>query len=452
MAGSTTPINTGSAHAVSVVGRKRTHNEDSVLARQWPVNRPGPGRLEALLAVADGMGGHERGEWASSTALSVLRECLKRDADAIPLDAALSRAFAEINQTIYTGGDTGPSHPGTTLTVALVAGDVCTFGHVGDSRLYLFRAGYLRQLTEDDSWAAELVRQGQMTAEDADNWAHRHQLTRAVGIRPNVEASISTLSLQPRDVLLLCSDGLSGMLQEEGIANAIASSSSVVQAGEMLCADANEAGGEDNISAVIYSHRGWPSHAQAPVPGPSAAGAGPACVAHLLSRPLFAALAILVLAGAGLWFLLAGPHKSSGGGSPNHGATLVPRAGAATPSSPDLQSSPNPDARLRIWIDSKNRLLHVETIGSTLHGIPLRTVPKWDAAGCEYRLGRSTRDSALSDGSAFLKLQGVETARVKLDETLSWETPIRGSAAYQLVWIDEGTHPIAAFRAEAPHP
>lgn len=431
MSNSPTPIHSATAHALSVVGRVRDHNEDSVIARQWSANTPGPCDVEALLAVADGMGGHERGEWASSTALSVLDSHLATDADSGRLDAVLSRAFSQINETVYGGSpDIGQAHPGTTLTVSVVRGNTCTIGHVGDSRLYLYRAGLLTQVTEDHSWAAELVRWGEMTPEQAANWAHKNQITRAVGVRQSVEPAIYELELQSRDVLLLCSDGLSGMLSDEQITSAIASSSSAVQAGETLCAAANEAGGEDNISVVLYSHGTWPT----PTRQAHIAKSESSCASRSAAttrrtwtslRMVLAALAIVALAVIGLW--------------------LVVHGGRRTPVPEEAMRRPGLASKLQITVDGKLETLHVRTRGATVRGIALTKEPRWDAARTTYRFDGKAM-SSLRNGSATIELRGLKRTKLTLDNDLAWKTSVSQSSAYQLYWIENGEREIAAFR------
>jgi len=219
---------------------------------------PGPLGLTALLAVADGMGGHQAGEWASNSAIKLLKEYIAFADQNAPVETVLKSALITANNKIFTSiAATGLSHPGTTLTVAAVKDNRCVITHVGDSRAYILRGSVLRQLTEDDSWAAELVRQGQMTPDAASNWTHKNQLTKAIGIRDEVEPSVVSLDLYAGDVILVCSDGLHGMISDENIRSLLLVGQSPVQVGEALCAAANKAGGEDNISVVIYSHGPW---------------------------------------------------------------------------------------------------------------------------------------------------------------------------------------------------
>ncbi|HEX2948702.1 MAG TPA: PP2C family serine/threonine-protein phosphatase [Armatimonadota bacterium] len=245
-------------YACSVTGKVRDHNEDAVLSAHWGSASPGPFGLTALLAVADGMGGHQAGEWASNRALMILKEYIALANQCTPIETVLHDAVITANKEIYASSDgTGLLHPGTTLTVVAIKDNHCIVAHVGDSRAYLLRDGALQQLTEDDSWAAELVRQGQMTPDAASNWLHKNQLTKAVGIRDEVEPSVQSHDFENGDIILLCSDGLHGMISDEKIRSILLDVQSAVQAGEALCAAANRAGGEDNISVILYSYGSW---------------------------------------------------------------------------------------------------------------------------------------------------------------------------------------------------
>jgi len=242
--------------ACSLTGRVRDHNEDAVFARRWPEGE-GPLGLTALLVVADGMGGHQRGAWASSTALATLLAGLESAQGS--LEDALRAATAEINRIIFeSSGNTGSAHPGTTLTLAAIQGAQGLIAHVGDSRAYLLRENQLRQITQDDSWTAELVRQGKMTPQEAAISEHRNQLIKAVGTQATLEPAVLPLALAAKDIILLCSDGLTGMLPDETLLRLLEQSGGLEQAGEYLCQAADNAGGEDNISLALYCSGSWP--------------------------------------------------------------------------------------------------------------------------------------------------------------------------------------------------
>ena len=203
-------------------GRVRTNNEDRYCALLPPNTLPGVG---AVLAVADGVGGHQAGEVASQMAVDGVTAFLGRasesaqakDADRTPL---LRSALIAINKQIFDAASENPpgGHMATTLSVAMIEGAVIWIGHIGDSRIYLYRDRRLAQLTPDHSWVAEEVARGAITAEEAENHPRRNILTRAVGTAAEVEPATLKGDLLPGDTLMLCSDGLYGMVSEDRIA------------------------------------------------------------------------------------------------------------------------------------------------------------------------------------------------------------------------------------------
>ena len=226
--------------AVTHAGRKRRRNEDAY------VERP------PLFAVADGMGGAQAGEVASRLAAGALED--DGDGFAGPeqrvvglIEEANRRVFQRANE------DEAASGMGRTMTVALVDGDHVTIGHVGDSRAYRFRDGELDQLTDDHSLVAELVRSGRLTPEEADTHPQRSVITRAVGTDPDIDVDSFTLTAQPGDVYLICSDGLSDMLGEEQIRTVFAQHpGNLDAAAKALVGEANRVGGDDNITVVVF--------------------------------------------------------------------------------------------------------------------------------------------------------------------------------------------------------
>ena len=223
------------AHA-SNTGRVRTHNEDRYLARP------------PLLAVADGMGGAKAGEVAAQITVETLAAL---DATATPGD--LRDAIIEANTRIRSAADddTARAGMGTTATAALIGGEQVTLMHVGDSRGYLYRAGELRQLTDDHSVVAEMVRQGQLLPEEAERHTSRNIITRALGAEPTVEVDEVRVPLYAGDMILLCSDGLSSLVRDVEIAHTIAQSSDARRAVDALVTAALERGGTDNITVVL---------------------------------------------------------------------------------------------------------------------------------------------------------------------------------------------------------
>ncbi|OUM95797.1 MAG: hypothetical protein BAA04_00440 [Firmicutes bacterium ZCTH02-B6] len=220
------------------VGKVRRNNEDGYLVR------------DGLLAVADGMGGHRAGEVASGTVLAVLRDYpFGAGEPAAELEQAMRAAHAKVRQLATE--DASMAGMGTTLTVALVCPGRVHVGHVGDSRLYLWRQGQLRQMTADHSVAAELLRAGQIDEEAARVHPHRHVLTRAIGAVPELEIDLLEFPLEAGDGLLLCTDGLSSLLDEDDMLRVLVEHSTAQAAADALVQLALARGGIDNVTVVV---------------------------------------------------------------------------------------------------------------------------------------------------------------------------------------------------------
>ncbi len=221
------------------VGRQRSANEDS-LVLQPP-----------FFAVADGMGGARAGEVASAIAAEAFEGA---SAAGEAAEAQLARILREANRRIYDLAVTDESRRGmgTTLTAAKVHGDEVSLGHVGDSRAYRMRDGELEQITRDHSLVAELERSGQITPEAAEHHPQRSIITRALGPEPDVEVDTYTLSGRPGDLFLLCSDGLTSMISDDEVAAVLRTSETLDDAADALIRAANQSGGKDNITAVLF--------------------------------------------------------------------------------------------------------------------------------------------------------------------------------------------------------
>jgi serine/threonine protein phosphatase PrpC len=220
-------------------GRERRANEDAYLARS------------PVYVIADGMGGAQAGEVAARIATDAFEHGVAADSAA---EEELARIAAEANRRIFehARADTSRSGMGTTLTAALVNGDEVSIVHVGDSRAYLFRDGELRQLTRDHSLVEELRRRGQLTSEEAEEHPQRSVITRALGPEPSVEVDVHTHQARPGDVFLLCSDGLTSMVREERLRDILATSESLRAAVDASVREANQMGGRDNITVVLF--------------------------------------------------------------------------------------------------------------------------------------------------------------------------------------------------------
>ncbi|HEY8770275.1 MAG TPA: Stp1/IreP family PP2C-type Ser/Thr phosphatase [Thermoleophilaceae bacterium] len=251
------------------VGRQRSTNEDSLL-----VHPP-------YFAVADGMGGAKAGEVASRLAVEVLEEELARHPDDAP-ETQLSHALQEANKRIFelSTDDESRRGMGTTVTAARVHDGEVSLGHVGDSRAYRLHEGELEQLTRDHSLVAELQRSGQLSAEAAEHHPQRSIITRALGPEPDVEVDTYTVAGREGDVFLLCSDGLTGMVSDDEMASIVRRAGSLGDAAESLVRAANQSGGKDNITVVLFSLAGE-GNASATVPAADETIAGGLSAADL---------------------------------------------------------------------------------------------------------------------------------------------------------------------------
>ena len=222
-------------------GRQRNANEDSNFVR------------EPLFVVADGMGGAQAGEVASSAAVAAFEGALPPGSPSQVLEQTIKLA----NRTIHEQAQTDPnlSGMGTTTTAAILdpAAEVVVIGHVGDSRAYRFRTGKLERLTRDHSLVEEMRRKGQLTEAQAEEHPQRSIITRALGPEPEVEVDLQTVPAQAGDVFLICSDGLTTMLDDAHVARLLTRAKTLESAARTLIDEANRAGGRDNITVVLFA-------------------------------------------------------------------------------------------------------------------------------------------------------------------------------------------------------
>jgi len=246
-----------SYQALTDVGRKRKGNEDSLF-----VNAE-----QNLFVVADGMGGHAAGEVASKIAVDAINEfiCLTGGDEEITwpfgLDENISydgnrlkTAIRFANKKVIDATREKSEYEGMATTVAavLVDGDSANVAHVGDSRVYLVRDGSLTLLTSDHSWVNEQIQSGIISAEQARSHPLRNVVTRALGGKPDLAVDIQVQKMEPGDILLLCSDGLTTMLADEDIVETLdGAGGEVEKAAKALVAEANARGGEDNITVLL---------------------------------------------------------------------------------------------------------------------------------------------------------------------------------------------------------
>ena len=221
-------------------------NQDYVFASQDTV-----GNLPNLFAVADGMGGHNAGDYASSHAVRILVDEIREDTDYNPVKVirhAIETANTEIIEQAQK--DEKLRGMGTTMVVATIVGQYAYVANVGDSRLYVVDK-QLRQITRDHSLVQEMVRMGEITAEEARNHPDKNIITRALGASEEVDIDFFDVQLEEKNRILLCSDGLSNMIADEQIQEIIQSAEDIEQSGRQLVATANTNGGRDNISVIL---------------------------------------------------------------------------------------------------------------------------------------------------------------------------------------------------------
>jgi PPM family protein phosphatase len=231
-------------------GRARSNNEDAVAIDEDC----------ALAVLADGMGGYNAGEVASGMVTEFIRTELGRwltEVGEAATDPEVRRAMDicvdNANRAIFNAANANPQYAGmgTTLVVSVFRDHRVLIGHVGDSRAYRLRAGRLAQITRDHSLLQEQIDAGLITPEQAAFSAHKNLVTRAVGVEDTVLLEIHQHELHPGDLFLLCSDGLSDMLEDESLGQLLMGYDSLEEMGAALIAAANDAGGRDNIAVVL---------------------------------------------------------------------------------------------------------------------------------------------------------------------------------------------------------
>jgi len=264
------------SYSLTDIGRRREQNEDRVKIVE-PENPDVKAELGCLYIVADGMGGHEAGELASQMAVDLISQCyysmkslvnqkqanpsssvsssfaspLRSQPPSSSIEENLRKSVIYANESIHNESKDSMSGIGTTVTLALVKDDKAYIANVGDSRTYLFRDGYLTQITVDHSWVEEQVAHGIITAEQAETHIHKNIVTRSLGIQPDVQVDIFSTDLLPGDRLLLCSDGLTTPVRDIEIAQILEYSRTPQEACEKLIDIANKKGGPDNISVIV---------------------------------------------------------------------------------------------------------------------------------------------------------------------------------------------------------
>ena len=228
------------------IGRKREINQDYVFATDETI-----GNLPNLLVVADGMGGHRAGDFASRFTVEVLAEEVQNSKETHP-EQILGNAIQTANERLMeeAAKDSRLEGMGTTLVAATILDHVLYFANVGDSRLYLINKE-IHQLSKDHSMVEEMVRLGGLTEEEAKHHPDKNIITRAMGVKDKVEPDFFEYRLKGGDTILMCSDGLTNMVDDDEIFQIVKSARDIVEAVETLIQRANENGGSDNIGIVL---------------------------------------------------------------------------------------------------------------------------------------------------------------------------------------------------------
>ena len=235
------------SYSITDVGQKRTVNQDFVFTSETPV-----GNLPNLFVVADGMGGHKAGDFASSYAVEILLSTIREDENSNPVKIIRAAIENANTQLLREASDNeAMSGMGTTMVLVTIVGHYAYVANVGDSRLYLIDEDKISQITKDHSLVEEMVRMGEISRDDARNHPDKNIITRALGAGRDVDVDFFDIRLTPGDILLLCSDGLSNMVPDEDVRQVILTSETLEETGRRLVSMANDNGGRDNIAVVL---------------------------------------------------------------------------------------------------------------------------------------------------------------------------------------------------------
>lgn len=233
--------------SITDIGKKRKLNQDYVYTSEMPV-----GNLSNLFMVADGMGGHNAGDYASRCAIETIVDCameLEDDEAVTILEKAIHRANDVVRDKAES--DENLSGMGTTIVAATIEGNTLCVANVGDSRLYVISNREIRQVTRDHSYVEEMVRLGEIKREQARSHPDKNIITRAVGAMDEIDIDFFKVTLSPDDIVLMCSDGLTNMIEDEEIRMILQGQRDLVEKAESLVNAANNNGGKDNIAVVL---------------------------------------------------------------------------------------------------------------------------------------------------------------------------------------------------------
>ncbi len=232
--------------SITDIGKKRTMNQDYVYSSEKPV-----GNLPNLFIVADGMGGHNGGGFASSYAVEVLVKSIGKSRETV-VNRIISDAISEANRAVRkkAADDAELAGMGTTMVVATVIDGCLHVANIGDSRLYII-SDEIRQITTDHSYVEEMVRMGGLDRESARTHPKKNIITRAIGACDDVVADFFTVKMNEGEMVLMCSDGLTNMLDDEEIRMILSGQRDIVEKAEELIKAANNNGGKDNIAVIL---------------------------------------------------------------------------------------------------------------------------------------------------------------------------------------------------------
>jgi len=235
--------------SITNIGRKRKVNQDYVYTSETAI-----GCLDNLFLVADGMGGHNAGDYASRMTVETVVEKIA-DAEENDPKVIFNDAIQAANNLVrqQAGLVAELEGMGTTIVAATCKGDMLYVANVGDSRLYVINHGEIHQITRDHSWVEEMVQRGGMAREEARNHPDKNIITRAIGAESTVQVDFFTVPLREGDIILMCTDGLTNMLEDEEIRMILDGARDMVEQAQELVKAANERGGRDNISVVLVA-------------------------------------------------------------------------------------------------------------------------------------------------------------------------------------------------------
>ena len=232
--------------SLSDVGKKRTMNQDYIFTSEEPV-----GNLPNLFALADGMGGYNGGEYASLRTVETVTSFIDKSKSTTPRKL-FTEAIKEANRIIREEASQNPEYDkmGTTIVLASVVGDCLQVANVGDSRLYVI-GDDIKQVTVDHSYVEEMIKMGSLDRESARTHPQKNIITRAVGADDDIDTDFFTVRLHNGDMVLMCSDGLTNMLEDSEILMILKKERDIASKAEALVAAANNSGGKDNISVIL---------------------------------------------------------------------------------------------------------------------------------------------------------------------------------------------------------